>query len=230
MNIKKIIVSLFLFLSILSFEVLDVEADNIDVLRESSLEVIYQYDEEKLSNVDISLYFLASVDQQGSYHFIDNYKDIAFNPIDMSVSDLNLKSEEVEKYIAENERQPSSVQKTNQNGVTNFSGLVPGLYLVSVDSKVVGSYRYDASPMLLSIPTLEDGSYQYDIQMNVKTEREQLEQTVTPPGDEGIIFVPNTIDNIVFYIILLIISFLVILGVISYIFKKKGEKKYENKE
>ena len=230
MNIKKIIVSLFLFLSILSFEVLDVEADNIDVLRESSLEVIYQYDEEKLSNVDISLYFLASVDQQGSYHFIDNYKDIAFNPIDMSVSDLNLKSEEVENYIAENERQPSSVQKTNQNGVTNFSGLVPGLYLVSVDSKVVGSYRYDASPMLLSIPTLEDGSYQYDIQMNVKTEREQLEQTVTPPGDEGIIFAPNTIDNIVFYIILLIISFLVILGVISYIFKKKGEKKYENKE
>lgn len=230
MNIKKIVVSLFLFLSILSFGVLDVEADNIDVLKESSLEVIYQYDEEKLSNVDISLYFLANVDQQGNYHFIDDYREISFNPSDMSVSDLNLKSEEVEDFIAENARQPSSLQKTNQNGVTNFSNLVPGLYLVSVDSKEVGNYRYDATPMLLSIPTLEDGSYQYDIQMNVKTEREQLEQAVTPPGDEGITFVPNTIDNIVFYIILLIISFLVILGVIYYILKKKGEKKDENKK
>ena len=98
--------------------------------------------------------------------------------------------------------------------------------MVTVDSKVVGDYRYDASPTIVSIPILEDGTYQYDVQMNIKTEREELEQEITPPGgmDNNNEMVPNTLDNIYLYIVLLVIYIVVIIGVIMYISKRKDEK------
>ena len=231
METRKGILNLFLFLSILCFGVLNVEAESIDVSRASSLTLTYQYENEKFSNVDVSLYHLATFDVSGQYQFTDSYVDVAFDPNGMSVSDLNLKGEEIETFITDNNLQPSSLQKTDQNGVTNFSNLVPGMYLVLVDSTEVGNYRYSASPMLVSIPILEDGTYQYDVQMNVKTEREELGQEVTPPSDDGEIdSVPNTIDNIMLYVGLLVVSILVIFGVMIYIFrKKKGDKNEEKK-
>ena len=228
---KKVVSSFFLFLSILSFGVLNVKADNIDGSRTSSLSVTYQYDTVMLSNVDVSLYYLASVDATGVFQFTDDYLDVAFDTTNISSSDLTLQAEMIENYISSHQLQASSLLKTNQNGVTNFSDLVPGLYLVTVDSKVVGDYRYDASPTIVSIPILEDGTYQYDVQMNIKTEREELEQEITPPGgmDNNNEMVPNTLDNIYLYIVLLVISIIVIIGVIMYISKRKDEKNEKKK-
>ena len=228
---KKVVSSFFLFLSILSFGVLNVKADNIDGSRTSSLSVTYQYDTVMLSNVDVSLYYLASVDESGVFQFTDDYLDVAFDTTNISSSDLTLQAETIENYISSHQMQASSLLKTNQNGVTNFSNLVPGLYLVTVDSKVVGDYRYDASPTIVSIPILEDGTYQYDVQMNIKTEREELEQEITPPGgmDNNNEMVPNTFDNIYLYIVLLVISIIVIIGVIMYISKRKDEKNEKKK-
>ena len=228
---KKVVSSFFLFLSILSFGVLNVKADNIDGSRTSSLSVTYQYDTVMLSNVDVSLYYLASVDATGVFQFTDDYLDVAFDTTNISSSDLTLHAETIENYISSHQLQASSLLKTNQNGVTNFSNLVPGLYMVTVDSKVVGDYRYDASPTIVSIPILEDGTYQYDVQMNIKTEREELEQEITPPGgmDNNNEMVPNTLDNIYLYIVLLVISIIVIIGVIMYISKRKDEKNEKKK-
>lgn len=226
---KKVVSSFFLFLSILSFGVLNVKADNIDGSRTSSLSVTYQYDTVMLSNVDVSLYYLASVDESEVFQFTDDYLDVAFDTTNISSSDLTLQAETIENYISSHQLQASSLLKTNQNGVTNFSNLVPGLYLVTVDSKVVGDYRYDASPTIVSIPILEDGTYQYDVQMNIKTEREELEQEITPPGgmDNNNEMVPNTLDNIYLYIVLLVISIIVIVGITLYIVKMKGKNKNE---
>lgn len=228
---KKVVSSFFLFLSILSFGVLNVKADNIDGSRTSSLSVTYQYDTVMLSNVDVSLYYLASVDESGVFQFTDDYLDVAFDTTNISSSDLTLQAETIENYISSHQLQATSLLKTNQNGVTNFSNLVPGLYMVTVDSKVVGDYRYDASPTIVSIPILEDGTYQYDVQMNIKTEREELEQEITPPGgmDNNNEMVPNTLDNIYLYIVLLVISIVVIIGVIMYISKRKDEKNEKKK-
>ena len=228
---KKVVSSFFLFLSILSFGVLNVKANNIDGSRTSSLSVTYQYDTVMLSNVDVSLYYLASVDESGVFQFTDDYLDVAFDTTNISSSDLTLQAETIENYISSHQLQASSLLKTNQNGVTNFSNLVPGLYMVTVDSKVVGDYRYDASPTIVSIPILEDGTYQYDVQMNIKTEREELEQEITPPGgmDNNNEMVPNTLDNIYLYIVLLVISIIVIIIVIIYISKMKDEKNKKKK-
>lgn len=231
---KKEILRLFFFFLILCFGILNVEAESIDVSRTSSLTLTYQYENEKFSNINVSLYQLAIFDTTGQYQFNNTYIDIAFDSSGMSTSDLSLKAIEIEKFISENNQQPSSMQKTNKNGDASFLKLVPGMYLVLIESADVGNYRYSVSPMLVSIPILENKSYQYDIQMNVKVEREKLEQEVTSPSDvndeDEIDTAPNTVDNIMIYVLLMVVSTLVIFVVIIYILRmREGEKNDEKK-
>ena len=227
---KKTINKIFLFLVVFSFGILNVFADNIDPSRDSSLTVSYQYDDISITDSLVSIYFLASVDASGNYQFQNSYLDIAFDPAGITASDISLKAEEILSYINKLQISSDFNIKTNQEGISNFSNLVPGLYLVTASSKTLGDYRYDSSPNLLTIPTLENGTYQYNVLMNVKTEREKIEQVIIPPGDvDNGEKVPNTLDNIYLYVGLLIISILVIIGVIIYILKKKGEGKNENK-
>ena len=88
-SLKKIITSLFIFLSVISFGIFDVKADNIDANHPSSLTVTYQYGSEKLNNADISVYFLANLDSQSGYYFRDEYQSIAFDPTGMTTSELS---------------------------------------------------------------------------------------------------------------------------------------------
>ena len=217
---KKLICSLLLFLSIFSFGIIDVKAESIDISRTSSLSFTYQYDNILLSDAGVSLYYLASIDEGYNYKFIDEYQDVAFDTTDISASDLTFQAEVIERYIKDNKLQANRVLKTNQNGVANFSSLVPGLYLLIVDSKVVDNYQYNVSPTIINIPTFENGNYQYDVQINLKTQRDKLNEEITPPGEndnESLGSVPNTIDNIYFYIILLIMSIIIIFEVVIYI-------------
>ena len=221
---KKIIYSILLIISILSINIIEVRAESIDPTRQSSLTVTYQYDNILLTDVDVSLYYLAGVDQEGSYSFVDEYQNVAFDTTNISSSELTVQADIIEKYILENNLQSLRVLKTDQNGTANFTTLVPGLYLVIVNSKTVDNYNYDASPTIINIPTLENGNYQYNVVINMKTEREELtqeqEETTT---NENIDKVPNTIDNIILYIVLLICSLIIVIGVIIYIIRKKGE-------
>lgn len=228
---KRVISSFFLFLAVISFGILNVSADSIDSSRPSSITVHYQYDDILLSNTDVSLYFLATIDASGNYQFRDDYLGGSFSPGDMSTSEIALKASEMLSYITSKELKTDFSLKTKEDGTGYFSSLVPGLYLLNIDSQVSGEYRYYANPVLLTIPTLENNTYQYDVTINMKTEREQIEQEIIPPGttDSGE-KVPNTLDNIYLYVGLLVISILVIFGVIIYILKRKGEIKNEKKK
>ena len=228
---RKIINKVFLFLVVLNFGILNVFADNIDSSRASSLTVSYQYDDVSISDALVSIYFLANINANGTYQFRDSYLDVSFDPSDMSTSDISLKAEEVFSYINQIQIQPDFYKSTNHEGVSYFSNLVPGLYLVSVDSKTLGEFRYDSSPMLLTIPTLDNGTYQYDVLMNVKTQREENEPEIIPPEiTDSNEEVPNTLDDIYGYVVFFSISVLIFLGVIIYILKQKGEGENEEKK
>lgn len=228
---KQIISSLFLFLIVFSSSILNVRADNIDSSKLSSITVHNQYDNINILDNEVNLFFLASIDSSGKYHFQDNYLDISFDASNMTTSEVSLKAKEIFSYITEAKILSEFTLKTKADGTSSFSNLVPGLYLISVDSKVIGDYRYESLPTLITIPIIENDTYKYDVLVNTKTERKKIEQEITPPnvnGDDEI--VPNTLDNNYLYIGLLIISFLIIIGVMIYILRKKGENKSENKE
>lgn len=228
---KKIISSFFLFLIIFSFSIFNVSADSIDSSKISSITIYNHYDDINISDTEVSLYFLASIDVNGEYYFQDDYLDVSFDVDNMTTSEISLKAEEILSYITQEELQSDFSLKTKEDGTGYFSNLVPGLYLISIDSKVIDDYRYESSPMLITIPTIENNAYLYDVLVNTKTEREKIEQEVIPPNINGDgEMIPNTLDNIYFYIGLLIVSFLIIVGVMIYILRKKGGNKSENEK
>ena len=69
--------------------------------------------------------------------------------------------------------------------------------------------------------------------MNVKIERNELEQEITSPSDAGeegkIDTNPNTLDNIMLYVLLMMVSAIVILGVIYVLRNKEGDKNEKKK-
>lgn len=225
---KKVILSIFIFLSIISMNIREVKAENIDITRESSLEVTFQYDNLFFSDADVSLYYLAGLDSSFNYNFKENYQSVSFNPNGISASELTLQAEKIENFIKEEQIPADQVLVTDQSGNAKFNSLLPGLYLVIVNDKIVDNYQYEVSPTIINIPTVEEGIYQYDVQISLKTERNQVKEEVTPPSDnnQDITKVPNTIDNISLYVTLLVISLVIIIGVIVYLFfKRKGERK-----
>ena len=225
---KKITAIFFLLLLLFNMNTPQVKAESIDVNKSSSIEITHKYGDIKIPDTTISIYTIAKLTETGTYEFQEHYQEISFDPTGMSSSQQNLKAKEILEYISKNVLEATATTKTNQEGIVNFTNLVPGLYLIQIENKTLNNYQYSALPSLISIPILENSTYQYDIKINTKTEQAEITQEEIPKENENI-SVPNTLDNIVFYMILLGISLLVIIGVLYYISKieKKGKKENE---
>lgn len=224
---KKLINSIVIFLVVISIGVINVNAENIDTTKSSSLYVTYQYDNVVLTDADISIYYLASINADGTYTFTSEYASVAFDTTDISSSSLTLQAETINNYIVSSSLSAYEVIATDTNGNASFSNLMPGLYLIVVEDVVLDNNQYYASPTIISIPTIENNTYLYDITVNIKTEKKELSVETTVDGDTTdtvIEEVPNTFDNIYFYVILLVISVVVIFAVEIFIIKKRGKK------
>lgn len=223
---KRVVSSLFVLFCILCLVPFSVSADVIDNTHTSSMNISYKYGDISISNTQVSLYYLGGYDESGNLQFTEEYAPVSFNPLELDTMGLEVQAKKVEDFITTSKCIPSYDENTNESGEINFSNLVPGIYFVSYDVKEIDGYSYYAAPVLVSIPVLQDGLYQYDINMNVKTEREQIILDNTPNGED--INVPNTIDNVLYYGVLLVISVLVIFGIMTYLIKIKEVKGEEN--
>lgn len=225
---KKIISIFLLFITLFSITIIPTKAENIDTNKLVNLEIIHQYGNTNIKDTNVSIYTIATLTENGTYEFQKNYQSISFNPIDMSSSEQNLKAKEILEYIKNNSLPATDIRKTNQDGITSFNNLVPGLYLIQIENKTINNYQYSVLPTLITVPTLENNIYQYNVKINTKPEQEEIKEEIIPEKSENI-NVPNTLDNIVFYIVLMGISLLVIIGVLYYISKinKKGKKSNE---
>ena len=222
---KKVISSVLVLFCILCLAPFSVSADTIDSSRSSSIHVNYQYGDVAITNTDVELYLLGTYDSSGNIVFADEYAPVSFNPNELDTMGLEVQAQKVDDFIISSKINPNHVSKTNNLGTCDFTGLTPGIYLVKYGVKMVDDYSYYASSVLVSIPVLQDDTYQYDIDLNVKTEREHIVIDQTPNGEK--VSVPNTMDNVMYYGVLLVISVLVIFGIMTYIIKireVKGEK------
>lgn len=216
--VRKLRRVLTIFLCVFCFGVMRVEAAPIDLTRESSLTCQYQYDNILLRNTGISIYSVATVDEDGNYTLKDELKNSGVS-LDMGNASLwQEASEELYHYIEKNGISYLNKLMTDQEGKVTFSDLTPGLYLIVTDGKELGDYIYSSSPSLVSIPLLDDMSneYIYDVSVNIKTEVSEKPDDVTPP---------NTMDYYFIDALLFLIFLIVSIVLISYILKMKEKGK-----
>ena len=222
---KKVLIYIFLLLMI---NPAIITAAEVDIGKNSSISVYYKYDDKNISNSEIKLYKVATIDTSGKYTYLDNYSLEDSLDID-TASRWNDLASKVGNYIENNNIEYLKKCTTDNNGKCNFNDLETGLYLVTSSEVIEDNYIYKSAPTFVSIPTYNelDNNYIYDLDVMLKTEMKAINvDTATESKIENV--VPKTVDNVFIYSLVFGISIVVIVSVVIYI--KKLKKKESNNE
>lgn len=222
---KKIKLLLVLIISFF-VSITNCYAQIINVDNSCSITGKYSYGNVNITDTDVYLYKIASVDSVARYSYLLEFSDLDTDINEILEDDWVKFANEVYNYINNNKISPFRNLKTDSIGSFVFEGLDTGLYLIVVDSKKTDDYEYSSSPLLVSLPNYNEISSEfiYDLGVVVKTEAKSL--NVTPGTSTE---VPNTYDSLYLHIILLSISLIIFIVAIIYLRKIKKEEKYEKK-
>ena len=223
-----------ILLILLLFPITIVNADSIDISRNSSIKIYYKFNDNSITNMNTKIYKIADINTDYNYEYLEKYKDLEQGINNMSSSQVNEYAIELKEYIKNNNISSDDSITSNTDGIGSFTNLSVGLYLLIFDTLNNDNYEYKASPTLVTIPNYNeiDNNYTYDAELYAKIET----TTISPSSDindktnnnknnkspTNKSLIPKTGDNIIIYITLLFIS---LLGITSIVLYKKSRKK-----
>jgi hypothetical protein len=172
-RIKKLISAFVTSVFLLSAISLSVSAaDYIDMSKNGSLTLCYQYDNYCCEGVDVRIFRVAEVSDKAEYTLTDAFADYP-----VKVNDLQTSSQWQETanafaaYAAADSIQPTQTEKSENDGVAVFSNLKTGLYLVVSENAVYEDCSYIFAPFLISVPSPnESNQWTYEVLANPKAE------------------------------------------------------------
>ena len=157
-----------------------------DLSRKGSITVTVRMGETPVSGGSLTLYRVGEIaEDDGNFSFALTE---AFAASGVSLDDLS--APELAETLAEYAGNTSGVTKTiGTDGSAAFTELELGLYLAVQTEAAPGYSRL--APFLVSVPYMEDGAYQYDVDAAVKGELEK-EPTPTEPEKPSDPTLPDT--------------------------------------
>lgn len=163
-------------------------AGNIDLTKDTRLNISYHDGDKALSNAKFSIYLVATIDRYGELTVTDDFKD--YNVDIRGKNDETWKelATTLEGYVLRDKITPADSGTTDTRGElsfpTNDKRLDMGLYLVIGERHKQGHYRYDPQPFMVLLPTqdLEKNVWDYTVTADVKYDRTK---TTTPPPPTG---------------------------------------------
>lgn len=230
----KVFLSILLLLSAKNVEALD-------ITKTGHIDVTYQYDEKVFDNAKITLYKVATMDENGTLAYEDVFQgNKELN--NLTTSEWSELAESLSEFAEKNKVSHYKLETTSKEGKVSFDALPVGLYLIQVENLEQNGYQYNSLPMLISLPNFDEviNDYIYDMNIITKTEEKKIEDKEEPPkkDDKPInnntgnnIRVPYTFDSIMIYAIIAIASLVAIIVLIYFINRnKKGKEANENQE
>ena len=177
---KKIL----LIFMIMLFGITSVKADTLDLNTKGSIDITIKYNyEETIEGANIQLFKIASlvIDENSNiaYQYVEELSGEMFQLNELTgVISTDTEDEQAEKCIKAAKKidfsglTPVAELTTNSSGNVKFEDLELGLYLVNQSNKVKGYTVLD--PYILTIPTVEEDEWVYDITSLPKPEIEKL--------------------------------------------------------
>ena len=165
---KKFIGSLLVLIFCFSFNVS--ASALIDTNKDASITINHRYENLPLTQVQCSVYKVASLSDKGYYSITDDFKkyQIDFNQISDETEWYQV-ADTLEGYAIADKIVPHKSEKTSEDGVVKFSNLDTGLYLVSIDNYEHNDGVLKTKPSLVSLPGKHpDGGPLYDVEVNTK--------------------------------------------------------------
>ena len=126
---KKYTNVLFILLIIFLYPLNIVKADIIDTTKKGNININNEYENNKIENIDIEIYKIANLNNK-EYEYLDRYNTIKKEINNMTSSEIENYTKEIEEYINTNNIVYTQKNKTNSNGLLNITNLDLGLYLI----------------------------------------------------------------------------------------------------
>ncbi len=149
-------------------------AGSIDPTRDVRMNLSYQNGSTSLAGAEFRIYLVATVDKTGALTVTETFKQ--FNVDIRGKNDAAWKdlASTLEGYVLRDKITATDSGKTDASGNLTFptgsQKLTKGLYLVLGQRHTQGSYRYDASPFMVMLPSQdsEKNEWLYDVSVNPK--------------------------------------------------------------
>lgn len=186
---------------------------------EGGISGIYEYDGERINDVEVDLYKIADYDGS-DFRFIPPYESFAVEIGKLTNSELG----EYGQLLAAVVNEPDATMQT-ADGVYSFADMEEGIWLVTFKDIKIGDYTYTALPIVLTMPDL---NFNYQIELTTKLEKscpDCIEPEPDEPPEEDN---SNTRDMIQKYITIFSICIVVEMLMLYVIIK--GKKKGPNEE
>lgn len=143
--------------------------EKIDIGKDCSLTLNYYYDNYNFDDLNVKIYYVASVEGDFQYHLSSSFSSLpvkinglrADNEWDSLKDTLNayIMADDIKELLS----------YSNQKEVISISGLKTGLYFVKTEKIDTSEYTLLFEPFLISIPNLEDGgTWNYDVSVYPK--------------------------------------------------------------
>lgn len=177
--------------------------------KECTLTIFYGFDGTAFSDQTVSLYKIADVSENFQYTLTSTFaaSGLILNGIQTN-GEWNIIRSTLESYIFANDIAPSMVTTTDEFGLAQFTGLLPGLYLASAVTVTMDKGKCCFDSALVALPGLgETGLWQYQVAVAAKPEylpdiqpdeEVQLRVVKLWKGDEGRTDRPQSIEVEIF--------------------------------
>lgn len=186
---RKLLLVLTALIMVFSMTAVAYAHDVPDPTRKGSITVVMRHGDTIVDGGTLMLYQVGAVhEDDGNFSFVPagDFEEWGEAFEDIQSPDLaqDLKEYAMSKYLI-GEQKP-----IDQEGKVLFDGLEQGLYLL-VQYKAAEGYC-EANPFLVSVPRLESGEYQYDVNASPKVELIPAPAEPTTPPTEPDPSLPQT--------------------------------------
>ncbi len=171
-------------------------AGSIDLDKEVSLTISYQYKSKALAGAKFDIYLVATVDENGELTTTETFS--LFN------TDIRGENDEaweklaaaLKKYVRQEDIKSDAGGKTDKNGLLNLTGgekkLVHGLYLVVGARHTQGDYVYTTQPFMVLLPGQDKAANTWVYEVTAKPKAASEEISDDPESEEPVPTPPVT--------------------------------------
>lgn len=185
MNKRLISICLSLLLVFMLLPVSALAAGRIDLDQDVGLTITYQDHGTPLSDAVFNIYLVATVNAYGELETTEQFKIFNVDIPGKADDTWRALASTLEGYVLRDNIAATDSGKTDRNGQIAFptggKRLTAGLYLVLGERHTQDGYRYDATPFMVMLPSLdkENNVWSYDVAVSPKFDRSKI------PGSSG---------------------------------------------
>lgn len=223
---KNILKTIIIFIALFS---INVRANEIELTKTSNIQVKYSYGDKVFENQKAYLYKIADIGSDNVITYTDDFKNLTQNLENLTASQFSVFATTVGNQITQKGISHIEEQVTNSEGIAKFNNLTPAVYFIKMDTVTQDDYQYRTVPTVITAPLYNENEHQYKYEFSVmmKTEAKYIgEQSNNGNTTE----IPNTVDDIMIYAAIFVISLIIIGVLVCYINKIKKEGKEKNEE